>query len=99
VKTSSVSQSKQSTDELAKQFQTRVREMSDGRMELAMKFEWPRPTPTNPDYKITTTGTVRWMKSGKMIRVEYDREIPDPAPQSTDLWREQWTTGFDGVML
>ncbi len=81
--------------ELEKLIQAKGRELFFGRMELAQEFEMLWPTKDQKHEKLTSKGTVRWLKNPRLTRIDSDRMVPGMG--TTELHPEKWTTGHDGV--
>ncbi len=76
--------------------QDNAAKLAEGRLELSLDYEWRRPTKENPKRTVATHGTMRRIRKGKLLRIDFERQIPNPSPQDSDFWTESWVTGFDG---
>ncbi|MBS0264200.1 MAG: hypothetical protein JSS02_19845, partial [Planctomycetes bacterium] len=68
---------------------------NDVRLEVVRDFEWKRPIPAEPQRVVKTRGTLNFLRLGPWLKVEGDRQIPNPAPGETNLWSESWVAGID----
>ncbi|MBS0261064.1 MAG: carboxypeptidase regulatory-like domain-containing protein [Planctomycetes bacterium] len=82
--------------EFEKLLQANTARLATGRLELSFDYEWRRPTNDNPQRTVTTRGTLQRLRQGTWLRMEFDRQIPNPAPQDDKTWSDQWVTGVDG---
>ena len=81
-------------NQLEKLIRMKAKALLHGRMELAIEFETLWPTNGDKPESITSLGTARWFQKPGLMRIESDRMAPKE--NSVKLYREQWTTGFDG---
>jgi beta-lactamase regulating signal transducer with metallopeptidase domain len=86
----------QSAAEFEKLLRDNTAKLAEGRLEVSLDYEWRRPTPENPKRTIATQGTMRRIRKGKLLRIDFERQIANPSPQESDFWSESWVTGFDG---
>jgi WD40 repeat protein/beta-lactamase regulating signal transducer with metallopeptidase domain len=84
--------------EFQKLMQDNTAKLAEGRLELALDYEWRRPTKDNPKRTVATQGTMRRIRKGNLLRIEFERQIANPSPDESNSWPDKWITGFDGEM-